>query len=402
MLPTSRNPFDRTLALLIGAMFSLPALAGPNDALQVYGALGYGHDDNLLRVPDGQPAFDNTLGDSWRTTEGGLIFDHTYGRQKINAYAKLSKVKYDHFSQLDYDGKDMLANWNWQIGNHLEGTAGVTYTQLLAPYTDFSSNQRNLRQERRQYADGAWTFHPSWRVRAAVASDKFTYDLPSQRYNDRTEDTTEIGGDYLAPSGSTVGLVVRRLKGRYPDRRPIGQLLVDDSYTQDEFKAKVYWIASGTTNVLLLGGWANRKQASLGPGSHSGLNGRLSANYTPTGKMSYNAALWRDFAPLESTIVSTTLNNGASLSATWYATAKIQVDATAVYEKRNYSSRLALVTPTALDDSLRSATLRATYSPVRSVKLSLAYARQARSGSPFVGIGQFRSNSVVFNAAAQF
>src|SRR6266571_2099172 len=104
MLPILRHSRVSPIAMLIGALFGLPVQAGPNDALHLYGALGYGHDDNLLRVAEGQPAFDNTLGDSWRTSEGGLVFDHMYGRQKINAYAKFSKFKYDHFTQLDYDG----------------------------------------------------------------------------------------------------------------------------------------------------------------------------------------------------------------------------------------------------------------------------------------------------------
>jgi exopolysaccharide biosynthesis operon protein EpsL len=402
MLPTLRHFRVSTLAMLIGAMFGLPVQAGPNDALHLYGALGYGHDDNLLRVAEGQPAFDNTLADSWRTTEGGLVFDHMYGRQKINAYAKFSKVKFDHFTQLDYDGKDVLANWNWQLGNHLQGTAGASYAQVLAPYTDFRSNERNLRQQRREWFDGAWRFHPSWQVRTAASSDKFTYELLSQRYNNRTEDAAELGADYLAASGSTVGLVARRLKGKYPNRRPVGQFLVDDTYDQDEFKAKVNWLASGSTNVQVLAGWVKRKQLSLGEGSTSVVNGRVSATYTPRGKMTYNAAVYRDFAPLESTIVSYTLNKGASVGAVYDATAKIQLDANAVYERRNYNARLALNSPTGLSDSIRSATLRATYAPLRSVKLSLAYAHQARSGSAFLGTGQFKSNSIVFNASAQF
>lgn len=400
MLPTSRHPLDSALAILIGAIFCVPAAAGPNDALHLYGALGYGHDDNLLRVPEGQPAFDGTLADSWRTAEGGLVFDHMYSRQRINAYAKLSKVKFDHFSQLDYDGKDVMANWDWQIGNHLEGKLGGSYTQLLAPYTDFRSSERNLRQQRRRYAEGAWRFHPSWRVRGAASRDKFTYALASQRFNNRREDAAEAGVDYLAASGSTVGLVARKLQGRYTYLRPLGASLVDNNYDQDEVKAKVNWIASGSTNVQVLAGWAKRKQPSFG--DSSGLNGRASATYTPRGKMSYTAAVWRDFAPLESTVVSYTLNKGASVGAVYDATAKIQLTANAVYEKRNYSPRLTLADTSGFNDSIRNANLGATWAPLRTVKLSLAFARQSRTGSPVLGTGQFRSNSIVFNANAQF
>jgi hypothetical protein len=124
------NSRVRPLALLILSAFAaIPAGAGPNDALHVYGGVAYGHDDNLLRIADDQPAFDNQRGDSWWTREGGLIFDKTYSRQRITLVAKLSKTNFDHFKQLDYDGKDLQANWGWQLGNHLEGRIGTSYSR---------------------------------------------------------------------------------------------------------------------------------------------------------------------------------------------------------------------------------------------------------------------------------
>jgi glycosyltransferase involved in cell wall biosynthesis len=56
-----------------------------------------------------------------------VLFDHTYSRQRLSGHAKLSKVKFDHFQQLDYDGKDIQAKWNWQVGNHWEGVLGTIY-----------------------------------------------------------------------------------------------------------------------------------------------------------------------------------------------------------------------------------------------------------------------------------
>ncbi|MFL6676664.1 MAG: XrtB/PEP-CTERM-associated polysaccharide biosynthesis outer membrane protein EpsL [Massilia sp.] len=389
------------VALLIGALFSVSASAGPNDALHVYGGVGWAYDDNLLRIPDNEPAFDNTRGDSWVQSEAGLIFDHMYSRQRIAATAKLSKSKFNHFKQLDYDGKDLQATWYWQLGNHLEGRLGTTYAQVLAPYTDFRSNERNLRQQRRSFFDGAWRFHPSWRARTAASTDKYTYELASQRFNNRTEDTVELEGDYLPRSGSTVGLVLRRIKGKYPFRRPIGAALLNDDFTQDELKARVEWLASGSTTVRALAGYARRDQPSFG-GRTSGFNGKVDATYAPRGKISYNAAVWRDFAPLESTIVSYTRNNGASVGATWDATAKIKVDANAIYERRAYNPRATFNGGGDLRDSIRSASLRAVWSVRPAIQLSAGYVHQARSGSPVLGTGSFTSNSVSFNASAQF
>jgi exopolysaccharide biosynthesis operon protein EpsL len=373
----------------------------PGKSLQVYGGLGYGHDDNLLRVPDGAPAFDNQLGDSWYQADAGLLFDHTYSRQRLSAKASLSKVKFDHFRQLDYDGKDLQGKWNWQVGNHLEGALGAGYNQTLAPYTDFHSDRRNLRQQRRLFADGAWRFHPSYRVRASAAKEKFTYELTEQSVNDRTENSYEIGADYLPKSGSEIGLVLRTIKGKYPNRRPFGGRLLNDDYDQDEVKARVLWIASGTTTVQALAGWTRRRQPALGDDT-SGFNGRVSAEYKPNGKFSYTAALWRDFAPIESIFVNYTLNKGVSLAAAWDASAKVKVEALAIYERRNYNARFLAISNGDLDDAVRSATVRATWSPLRALRLSAALAHQARSGSEFIGTGKFSATSVVLNAIAQF
>lgn len=389
------------LCVLTGAISGVHALAGPNDALQLLGSLGYGHDDNLLRVPDAVPAHDNQLGDSWYQAEAGLLFDHTYSRQHVSAKARLSKVSFDHFRQLDYDGQDLQAKWDWQTANHLQGVLGASYNQTLAPYTDFLSDQRNLRQQRRVFGDGAWRFHPSYRVRAAAAKEKFSYELAQQSANDRTEDSSEAGIDYLPKSGSEIGLVLRTLKGKYPNRRPFGQQLLNDDYNQHEVKARVLWIASGTTTVQALAGWARRRQPALGDDT-SGVNGRISAEYKPNDKLSYTAALWRDFAPIESVLVNYTLNNGVRLAATWEASAKIKVEASAVYERRKYNPRLLAISGGDLRDAIREANMRATWSPRPALQLSGALAHQARSGSALLGTGRFRSTSIVLNATAQF
>lgn len=396
------NSRARPLALLLCSLFALPAGAGPNDALHVYAGVSYGHDDNLLRVPDDAPAFGGTRADSWWQREGGLIFDKTYSRQRISIVAKLSKYDFNHFKQLNYDGKDLQATWFWQLGNHLEGKVGTTYEQVLAPYTDFASNERNLRRSRSQFAEGAWRFHSSWRVRTGFQRDKYDYELFAQRYNNRTEDASEVELDYLPSSGSTVGLVARRVKGTYPYPRPVGPFLLNDNFTQDELKARVLWLATGSTSFDALVGYTRRDQPSFGTGKTSGIAGKVKATYQPRGKMTYNAAVWRDFAPLESTVVSYTLNKGASVGAQWDATAKIKVNADAVYERRNYNARETFARLGDIRDSIRTGSLSATWSPRPTVHVTAGLAHQARTGSVVLGTGSFKSNSVTLSASAQF
>jgi hypothetical protein len=118
--------------------------------------------------------------------------------------------------------------------------------------------------------------------------------------------------------------------------------------------------------------------------------------------MTYKASVWRDFAPIESTTVSYTLNKGASLGAQWDATAKIYVNADAMYERRSYSARTDFAGSDDLRDSVRTATLRATWMPRPTIQVQAGLAHQSRIGSVALGTGSFTSNSVTLNANAQF
>jgi exopolysaccharide biosynthesis operon protein EpsL len=402
----SRPHALRPLALLVGALSVLPvhqaAAQQPEEGLRLYGGIGWGYDDNLLRVPERLPGFGGKRSDTWRQLDAGVVYNKRISRQRVAVVAKASKVKFDHFKQLDYDGRDLQGTWLWEIGNKFEGQAGALYDRSLAPYTDFLSDQRNLRERRRQWFDAGWKLHPSWKLRAGFSRDRYEYELLRQRFNNRTEKTAEAELLYTPRSGSSVGLVARRIKGTYPFRRPATTGVLVDDFTQDELKLRVNWYASGSTTLQALAGYARREQPSFGAGTTSGLNGRVNAYYKPRGKLSYNASVWREFAPIESTFVSYTLNRGASVGATWAATGKLKVDANASYEQRAYNPRETFTGPGGLDDSLRTASLRATWQAKRKLQVSAGWQHQSRSGNETLGLLKFDANTVMVNANVLF
>lgn len=401
----ARLPLAALLAVLCAAPAGAapdPIAPGPLGSFHPYVAVGYFHDDNLFRLAGDRPAFDGKRGDSARYATGGIFFDKMMGRQKIYLQGKLSKVKFSHFKQLDYDGKDVLGLWDWRVGPYFSGSAGASYEQTLAPYIDFRSSERNLRQHRRQHADGAWKLHPSWQLRAGAARDKYEYELAAQRFNNRTEDMSEAGFDYTPRSGSTAGLVLRRIKGKYSNKRIVGGAPLNDDFTQDELKAKVHWKVTGITSIQMLAGYAKRKHAVLGPRNASGLNGRVSASLHPRQKLRVNASAWREFAPIESNLVTYSLNRGASVGASWDASAKLRVDAALSKERRNYDGRLLANAPADIRDRLATASLGATWQARPGMQVNTSYARQRRKGADFLGNGSFKANTVSITASAQF
>lgn len=394
-----RAPRRLRAALLVLAALGLPAFAGDGDALHPFVGVGYTYDDNLLRLPDGV-SFDGQRSDAMRSAIAGILFQHQYSLQDIYAHLKVNKVSFDHFKQLDYDGKDALARWKWAVGPHIEGTLEGEYQQTLAPYTDFHSNERNLRDEHRVFFEAMWRFHSAWRVRSAFTQDKFDYELPSQQFNNRTEKLAEAGIDYLARSGNYAGLVVRKFKGNFPNKRRIGNFVDDQDFSQDELKARINWKGSGITQVDVLAGWARRKHALFTERDASGANGRVTVTYTPRGKTTLVASVFREFAPVESSLVSYSLNKGASLQAKYDASAKTQLIASTSYQKRAYDVRVNV--PGDFSDSLRNSSVGVTYNPTRHIQLNLSAYRQTRSGSNVLGLGSFKANGATFSANAQF
>jgi exopolysaccharide biosynthesis operon protein EpsL len=382
-------------------LFSGAAHAALSDTIHPFAVIGYTYDDNLLRLPDDYLAIPER---SDRATQGqaGITFERPIGRQVLSGTAKVSRVTFDRFEQLNYNGKDANADLAWQLGNRFSGKLGASYNQTLTPFSDTLTDQRNLRTTRRSYANGAWQFHPSWRVRASFTHTEFDYELLVQRVNNRTDDLAELGGDYVARSGSKVGLVLRQLKGQYENPRRFNGVSIINDFKQKELKANIDWLATPITRVQVLAGYAKREYEFFSVRDSSGFNGRATVRWAPLKKVSFNVETWREFAAVESLIVSNSLNRGASVGATWNATAKIQGTASLRHEKREFETLGTTGAGGDATDTSRSAQLGLVYSPTLSTQINLSIFRETRNGAELIGTNDYRAKGVSLNASMQF
>ncbi|KAB8054433.1 hypothetical protein GCN74_24745 [Janthinobacterium sp. FT14W] len=399
---TARPRLPALLLALAGTLASGAALADISDTIKPFVATTYSYDDNLMRLPDDVPGFSGPRSDTSRMLQAGFLFNRPIGRQILTGQAKWSKVSFDRFSQFDYDGKDFLADLEWHIANHLEGHAGASYAQTLTPFSDFQTNVRNLRTQRREYLNGAWRFHPSWRVRGGLSRDRYSYDLPSQAFSNWTEDATELGVDYLAPSNSRIGVQLRHLNGKYPNRNALESSVYGSGYRQDEIKANIYWALSGITQLEFLGGWVRHRNNLLSGRDVSGTNGRLSMYWQPLGKVNFTGMVWREFGSVDNSLVTSSLNTGASVSAAWTATAKVRVDALLRQERRDFSAVSGLVLPGDGRDTTRTVSLGVTYAPYQKIQLGVRVFQERREGVAIIDSGSYRAKGISFNGSVQF
>jgi exopolysaccharide biosynthesis operon protein EpsL len=352
-----------------------------------------------LRLNDGETENGNRS-DTYKQGAAGITFAIPVERQLFTGDLQVSRVTFDKFSRLDYNGKNAKAEWVWQLGNNLTGHLGGSYSQTLAPFADFPTTERNLRVQRREYVDGTWRFHPRWQVRSGFTRTQYRYDLSAQRYSNRDEDTTEAGVDYLTPSGSRIGVQARRMKAEFPNGTLFGALL-NDNYTQDELKLNIFWRYSQITQIQFLGGRERREHNIFTTRDDSGTNGRLIGYWAPGQKLKFTANLWREFAVIEGGSVNTALSKGASLDGSWQATSKIAVGGQVRNERRDFGAigALAIADP---NDRTKSSSVSLTYAPTPLIELNTGAARSSRNGNFVVGSGNYKSNSVSFSAKIVF
>lgn len=386
-------------ALSVMVLSAMPARAGISDTVQPYVLSSINHDDNLLRQSDDAPG---DRGDTYKSVEAGLQFARPIGRQLFSGSAKVTKVAFDNYEQLNYNGKEVQGVWAWQLGNHLQGNLGGSYAQTLAPYADFHTSERNLRLQRREYADGTWRFHPSWQVHGGWSRNRYEFELASQKFNNRTEDAAEIGADYLAGSGSRIGVVLRQLKGTYTGRAGVTSFFLDNGYMQDELKADIVWIISGVSKLTFLGGAVKRKHAVFAVRDASALNARLVYDWIPTGKLHFTGKLYREFTAVEGSVLNDSLNRGGSVDVAYALSAKVSMTASAGTERRGFRTIPGIVTDKDLTDSSRLISAGVIYAPLPAVQLGINAFHDARSGNLLVGSNSYKANGVSFNISAQF
>lgn len=379
-----------------------PAIAAqPGDVFVPYVEYSSNYYDNLLRLQDEATAlsrFGSTkLSDTYTTAVGGMKFDQTWGRQHVTADVSKNSNRYDHFSQYDYVGTDGRANWNWVLGNHLQGNLASTYSQALVPFTDnivVVQNVRNIRTQRTNSGDLAWLIHPSWRLRTAYARYDLVYSSNEQGANDQRSDTAELGFSYLARSGSNIGLVFRNIRGSYSGLQTIGGESYNNNYVQKELKVNVNWLVTGKSRLQFLGGPVQRKREYFTSRDYSGFNARLTATTQSTGKLSFNASLWRELGALDDLDANYALTDGVSFAPVLALSSKFYLSGTSTYQRLDYSGAQVIegLTPSTRRDTYQRHSADLTYRAGPSLSVTTTVSHEVRDSN--LANFNYRANGV--------
>jgi exopolysaccharide biosynthesis operon protein EpsL len=386
------------LIAALGVLLAVPAQAKEGDTFRPFVSYSRYYDSNLYRLAESEYSLVPQLSDQYGVLGAGLNVDWKPGRQRLIVSASKSQVRYSRNTQLDYDGSDYQLRWNWRLGNRWTGLVGATESVTQSSLSDqlgLPVNNQVTRENR--FANTEWQFHPRWHAglgAASAASSNSTTQRAPLDYEDTSVSAT-LG--YTTPKGSKLRGQLQRVEGKYPNRLPSS--LVDRTYTQSEYNLLGDWSMTGKLITRLKMGYVKRENDTLAQRDFSGVAGRLSADYYPSGKTLVSWALYREIANSDDLNATYQLSSGSSLGAAWLVTPKLTLRANASFENRSSKGDTGVILsiPQRDEDTL-SGSLSLSFTPVSMATIDVGLQAGRRDSNTPVNDYTFHSVSVSVRA----
>ena len=389
------------LGLALGCVLSLPAVAQEGDTFRPFVSYTRYYDSNLYRLAESEYALVPELSDQYGVLSAGLNVDWKPGRQQLLASASRNQVRFSRNSQLDYDGSAYSLKWNWQLGNYWSGKLGANQTVTQSNLSDQAGLPVNnqITHENR-FVNADWQFHPRWRAGVGAAADKATNSTVQRAPLDYEDTSVSATLGYGTPKGSQLRGQLRRVSGEYPNRA--SSLFLDQAYTQTEYNLLADWNATGKLIARGRLGYVQRENDSLSQRDFSGVTGRLTTEYSPSGKTALTWAIYRELGNSDDINASYQLNSGTSLGAAWLVQPKLTLRTNASFENRTFEGNTGFVSSTTpqRDEDTLSGSLSLSYAPVRMATIDLGIQAGRRDSN--IDVNDYTFHAFFVNLRADF
>lgn len=388
-----RSSLMATLSTLTAALafsWAGSAQADPNP-YYIGATTSVGYDSNVFRLP-------KAVGDT--TYSFGLVggIDQAIGRQRLYASGAVRDTRFVDLKQLNYINYNALAGIDWETLYSLSGTLSYSTAQSLYNYggtNTVASKAKNVETRDEIIAKGRWGASSLLSLDTSYTRRKLSYSDPAYRFNALNQDGWSVGLTYKPRALLTLGTALRYTQGKYQLSRDFDRYDIDLTGT---------WVPTGLSTVKARLSYGTRKSRNgVSDLDFKGTTGQLSWVYQPTGKLRFTTAFSRDsgaesgFFNLNGLQLgnigdTSRLTNTVTVNSTYNLTAKIQLNAAVLVSNRSLKFGSSEG-----NDTLRTASLGASYAILRNASLGCSVRRETRSASG-VGSYDFRDSSVSCSA----
>jgi exopolysaccharide biosynthesis operon protein EpsL len=388
----------RVAACLAGALAPPEAAALWGDRLELFAAQAVTRDDNIFRLAPGSDALLGIPGldDTYRSSSLGIKLDVPFSRQRVQGGLEVSRVRYERFSELDFDGHDGRALWEWGLGDDLKGKLGFSQRRALASLASVQEGVRrsikNVLTTRHAFAAGEALLTPSWQLQLEASRLEHSNEAEARLPNDLVLDRGEASLSYLSRAGNRLGLRGRLARGTLPNPQLVGSVPVDNSYRQREAGAVAVWSPGGHSRLRAHASRVRRVYVERPQRDFDGRTYELAFDWALTGKLAIAAIAQRDISATEEIHVSFVLAERVALNLSYRPSTRTELSALLETSDRRYLGEAGQAQGTVRRERLRAAGLSAAYRPLPQVTLQLSLRRETRSAD--VAFGDYAANIV--------
>lgn len=370
----TRNSCLLCLIMLVGGMPTKSyAMASPDDTIRPYVASKLLYDSNFLRLSDNvDPVLISGKSDKSefvKQVAAGVDMDWKISRQHIIVKANVNQNWFGNYTSLDYTGWDTLAQWNWQLGNDLDGEIGYSNVQSLGSFVQLNSLVNNLQNDQRSFVNAGYLFHPNGKIKFGLFRTENNIEGAGRQFSNNIEDNAELNLQYLSPTGSIFGLRVLGTDGEYPNRPLTPGSTQDNAYTRMNYAVTWDWHASIKTRVSGLVGYTEQNYANFGSRDFSDIVAQLNLNWQATDKTLLELSARRDIVQADTLFASFVLTEGVWFDFTWQSTSKIALRLPISYQEQQYLGGGTGVGFDQQKDQVGNVGINLMYYPVESISI---------------------------------
>ncbi|WP_432741241.1 XrtB/PEP-CTERM-associated polysaccharide biosynthesis outer membrane protein EpsL [Methylobacter sp. G7] len=382
------------------------AVASPDDTIRPYVASNLLYDSNFLRLSDNVDPVSITgqsdKSDFIKQVSAGFDMDWTISKQHLIIKASANQNWFQNFTNLDYTGWDTLAQWNWQVGNNLDGEIGYSNVQTLGSFGQLNSLVDNLQNNQRYFANGGYLFHPNGKIKFGLFREERQFDDENRQFSNNTEDNAELNLQYLSPTESTLGLRILATDGKYPQRQLTSGSTQDNAYTRMNYAVTGDWHANSKTRIDGLVGYTHQNFANFSSLDFADIIAHLNLNWRVSDKTLLELSARRDIYQAENFFASFVLTQGMWLNLSWQASPKIALNLPMSYQQQQYlgGSRSNNISTEQQTDNVSNIGLNVMYHPLESISIGPILNYEKRdSNNP---LASYETKSAGINLKAAF
>jgi exopolysaccharide biosynthesis operon protein EpsL len=362
------------LAAALVALIALAPFEAAADVFSMVATASIAHDTNVFKQPLATP-------DTVKTGSVGLRIDKTYGQQRFRLDGTGSAYRHNANPQLDFDGLDYRAAWQWYLTSRFTGSVHFDRTEGQVPFVDFQRAAQNVRITKNSGVDGDVALGYGVHIIGGASRSEQQSTAVFLAQPDFKLDYIQAGFKYIPSPGSAFSFIKRTGNGLYTKQDFDPTLGLDTAYKQNETQVQVDWLPSNRSNLVFRLNQFERRHRHLSQLDSSGFGGEVTFVWNASGKLSVGLSARRDFVPFFDAQTTHRVDRTLSIAPKWQIDSRF---ALSVGVNRTQSDFLGNVTTQAGEtrqDHYGGVDATLSWAPTRNISLNVGGQRLRRSSN---------------------